>query len=148
MDSIAGRLDVGSRVGLDTSFFISHLEGRPHQRVVTHEILAGIEEGYWQGITSVITLMELTAYPWQLGRGAVARHYEALLTSFPNLQLISVDQEIAHRAAQLSARYELPFTSALHAATCITQQTAVFVTGSHRFERLQDLIDIMWLDNA
>jgi hypothetical protein len=48
--------------------FIYHLEQHPHYFPLTHELLAGVEAGRWTACTSVVTLMELTVRPWQLGQ--------------------------------------------------------------------------------
>jgi len=133
-------------VGLDTSIFIYHLEAHPRYLPLTTAALARIQQGRQQGVTSTITLMELTVRPWQMGRGAVAHHYEALLASFPNLRLVDVDREVARKAAQLRARYPVRPADALQVAAALTHGASGFLTNDHRLSRLEPVIAVIQLD--
>ena len=135
-------------IGLDTSIFIYHLEAHPRYLPLTTAILSGIVEGDRQGVTSTITLMELTVRPWQLQRQAVARHYEALLVHFPHLLLADIDRQAARRAAQLRANYRLRPADALQVATSLVHDATAFLTNDHRLTQLNGLIDIIQLDGS
>jgi len=143
---LIARLHGHAVIGLDTSIFIYHFEVHPRYLPLTTGILSGIAEGDHRGVTSTITLMELTVRPWQLERQAVVRHYEALLVHFPNLLLADVDREVARRAAQLRARYRLRPADALQVATSLVHNASVFLTNDHRLARLNQLIDVIQLD--
>jgi hypothetical protein len=43
------------------------------------------------GITSTITLLEISVRPLSLNREDIARKYEALLVNFPNLDVVDID---------------------------------------------------------
>ena len=113
MGRIGKRLAGHAIAGLDTSIFIYHLEAHPDYQALTQELLAGVENGRWQAVTSTVTIMELTVHPWRQNRSAVAREYEALLAHFPNLTLAGVTREVARQAAQLRARYRVRPADAL-----------------------------------
>jgi predicted nucleic acid-binding protein len=129
MERLSGRLAGHAVIGLDTNIFIYHLEAHPRYQPLTQELLAGIQAGRQTAITSTVTVMELTVRPWQLGRPAVAREYEALLAHFPHLTLADVTRDVARRAAQLRARYRLRPADALQmeapSLSEITPETAI-----------------------
>jgi hypothetical protein len=107
MGRIAERLTHCKIIGLDTPVFLYHFESHPAYFPLTKELLDGIECERWEGMTSMITLMETTVHPWQLGREYVVRKYEALLVDFPHLTFAAIDREVARLAAQLRARFQV-----------------------------------------
>jgi predicted nucleic acid-binding protein len=135
-----------SVIGLDTSVFIYHLEAHPRYQPLTQELLMGVQAGRQAAVTSVITVMELTIRPWQLGSSSMAREYEALLVHFPNLMLADVTRVVARRAAQLRARYNLRPADALQAATALLNEATAFVTNDHRLARLAPELNVLVLD--
>jgi len=134
-------------IGLDTSIFIYHLEAHPRYQPLTQELLAGVQAGRQMAVTSVITVMELTVRPWQLGRSAVAREYEALLVHFPNLVLADATRAVARRAAQLRARYNLRPADALQVATALLNGATAFVTHDRKLARLAPELDVIILES-
>jgi predicted nucleic acid-binding protein len=65
----------------------------------------------------------------------VRQVYEVLLT-YPNLEWIAPDLEIANLAARLRAKYKLETPDAIHAATAILRGATAFVTNDSSFERI------------
>jgi len=147
MEHLRERLAGHAVIGLDTSIFIYHLEAHPRYQPLTQELLAGVQAGRQVAITSTITVMELTVRPWQLGRPAVAREYEALLVHFPNLTLADVTRDVARRAAQLRDHYRFRPADALQAATALVHRATAFVTNDRRLAQLAALMDIIVLDD-
>lgn len=147
MGRLSERIAAFSCVGLDTSILIYHLEAHPNYAPLTEELLNGIEQNRWRAVTSVITLMELTVKPWQLGRQDIARQYETLLFHFPNLSIVPIDREIARHAAQLRAKFALRPPDALQVAACRLHHAEAFITNDRRLEHLDPLIPIVVLDN-
>ena len=147
MGGIAKGLEPHSTIGLDTSVFIYHIEDHPRYRGLTLEVLDSVEDGRRSGVTSVVTLMELTVYPWREGRPAVAREYEALLVHFPNLLVADVTRDVARLAARLRARYRVRPADALQLATALQNGASAFVTNDRRIARLAPAIDVLVLDD-
>ena len=139
------RLAPHAVIGVDTSVFIYHLEAHPVYLPLTQELLAGVETGRWTAVTSTVTVMELAVHPWQLGRPAVARAYEALLVHFPHLILADVTRDVARRAAQLRARYRVRPAGALQVATALIHEATAFVTNDQRLVRLSPVLDVITL---
>src|SRR5512138_846014 len=105
MDELTKRLAKAKTIGLDTPVFIYFLGNNPHYGPLAQIALNGMEKGKWQGVTSTITLMEITVRPWQLGREGIAREYEAALVHFPHLSIVEISRPVARAAAQLRAKY-------------------------------------------
>jgi predicted nucleic acid-binding protein len=135
-----------SRIGLDTSVFIYHVEGHPRYRALTQDVLSAVEDGRLWGVTSVVTLMELTVHPRREGRAGVAREYEALLVHFPNLLLADVTRDVARQAAGLRAHYGVRPADALQVATGLVHGATAFVTNDRRIARVASLLDVFVLD--
>lgn len=147
MDKLSQRLAKAKVIGLDTSIFIYFLEENKRYSPSAHIIFNGIEKGMWPGITSTITLMEITVRPWQLGKELVAREYEAALAHFPNLSVVDVDRNVARAAAQLRAKYNISPPDALQVAASLSFGAKAFLTNDRRLSRLGELIDILVLDD-
>jgi predicted nucleic acid-binding protein len=144
---ILERLARHTTLGLDTPVFIYHVEAHPRYLPATRLLLAGVEAGRWMGVTSTVTLMELTVRPWQLGRPAVAREYEALLVHFPHLTLLPVTRDVARRAAQLRATYRLRPADALQIGTALVHGASAFVSNDRALLRLAPALDVVILED-
>jgi predicted nucleic acid-binding protein len=147
MDELSKRLAKAKVIGLDTPIFIYFLEDHPRYGPLAQITINGIEKGKWQGVTSTITLMEITVRPWQMGREAAAREYEAILVHFPNLSVVDVDRNVARAAAQLRAKYKITPPDALQVAASLSFGAKAFLTNDRRLSKLQDLMDILVLDD-
>ena len=147
MDEFSKRLAKAKVIGLDTSIFIYFLEDNERYGPLAQITINGIEKGKWQGVTSTITLKEITVRPWQLGRESAAREYEAILVHFPNLSIVDVDRNVARAAAQLRAKYNVSPPDALQVAASLSFGAKAFLTNDRRLSRLQELIDVLVLDD-
>jgi predicted nucleic acid-binding protein len=147
MGRLTDRLTGYSSLGVDTAIFIYHLESHPNYNHLTQVLFSGVEDGKWTALTSVITLMELTVRPWQLGRDDIAYKYEALLVNFPNLKILDVDRNVSRRAAQLRASYNLHPADAIQIATSLVGGSQAYITNDRRLSRLNPVLDIIILDD-
>jgi predicted nucleic acid-binding protein len=147
MDEFSKRLARAKVIGLDTPLFIYFLENNERYEKLSQITIKGIEKGKWLGVTSTITLMEITVRPWQLGLEAAAREYEAVLVHFPNLSVVDVDRTVARAAAQLRAKYNVSPPDALQVAASLSFGANAFLTNDKRLSKLQDLLDIIVLDD-
>jgi predicted nucleic acid-binding protein len=134
-------------VGIDTPLFIYHLEANKKYINLTHKSFSSLENAKWRGITSTITIMEITVHPWRVGREDVARKYETLLMNFPNLEIVDIDRDIARIAAQLRARFDVRPPDALQLAASLSAGAHGFLTNDRRLSGLQSLTEIVFLDD-
>lgn len=144
---IIEQLAAHSTLGLDTSVFIYHLEVHPRYLPLTQVLLAGVQAGQWTASTLAVTLVKLTARPWQLHRSAVAREYEVLLANPPHLSLLDVTRDVARRAAQLHAEYRLRPADALQVSTTLVHGATAFVSNDGGLLRLVPMLDTVLLDD-
>jgi predicted nucleic acid-binding protein len=147
MDELSKRLAKAKIIGLDTPLFIYFLENNERYGELARITINGIEKGKWEGVTSTITLMEITVRPWQLGRESAAREYEAVLVHFPNLSVVDVDRNVARAAAQLRAKYNISPPDALQVAASLNYGAKAFLTNDKRLSKLEDVIEILVLDD-
>lgn len=147
MDGLRRRLAGHALIGLDTSIWIYHLEANSKYASSTGQVLMAVQAGQPRAILSVLTIMELNVRPYQLGNPGVAVHYEALLSHFPNTELVNVTPAIARRAAQLRAAYALRSADALHVATSLTSGATAWVTNDYEIRRVSELLDVIVLDD-
>jgi predicted nucleic acid-binding protein len=147
MDELSKRLAKAKVIGLDTPIFIYFLENNERYGKLAHITINGIEKGKWEGITSTITLMEITVRPWQLGRESAAREYEAVLVHFPNLSVVDIDRNVARAAAQLRAKYNVSPPDALQVAASLNFGAKAFLTNDKRLSKLDEVIEILVLDD-
>ena len=146
MDRVADRLSGHERIGLDTSIFIYHFELHPIYQQLTAQVLDGVVSGRWTALTSTITLMELTVLPWRQGRRRAAQAYEALLANFPNLEIVDIDRDAAHRAAQLRAEFDLRPADALQIGAAIVNGATAWVGNDRVHRRVSKEIEVLVLE--
>jgi len=135
---IASYLRQHRRIGLDTSVFIYHLEGVSRYAACAGAVFDELANGGFEGVTSVLTLMELAVRPLQLGRPDVADEYEVLVANFPNLTVTEIDRLTVRRAAELRARHGLRPADALQVAACVEHEATGFLTNDRDLRRVTE----------
>lgn len=147
MDGIAAILHRHEYVGLDTSPFIYHIEGVSLYTAEVGIVFDELIRGTFAGVTSVLTLMELTVKPLQLGFRDIADEYEMILSTYPNLTIVDFDQATARRAAELRAIYRLRPADALQIAACLQGGATAFLTNDKGLRRVTEEIHVMLLED-
>lgn len=147
MGTIEQQLAAHAIIGLDTAVFIYHFEANPRYQPLTTLVLNSIQAGARQAILSTIALMELAVHPWRMKRPQIAHQYEALLVHFPHLQFADVTRDVARRAAQLRAAYNIQPADALHIATALINHASAFVTNDKGLARLHPELSVIILDD-
>lgn len=146
MENLRRELAKHPLLALDSSIFIYHFEANPTYLPLTEVILSTIADGTCQGIISTVTIMELIVWPWKQNRGDVARQYELLLVNFPNLRIVDVSRDVARKAAQLRALYNVRPADALLVATGLVNRATAWVSNDTELRRLAPELDIFNLD--
>lgn len=125
------------RIALDTNVFIYQLEANPRYVRLTDPIFAWLEQPGHAGITSTITMTELLVPAYRASDEARVDEFFALLTTYPNLEWIAPDLEIADMAARIRAKHRLRTPNAIQAATAVQAQATALVTNDPVFERVE-----------
>jgi len=122
---------------MDTSVFIYHLESNPKYLAHTDAIFSWLERPGSAAITSTITMTELLVLPHREGDEQQANDFYALLSTYPNLDWIAPNLEVADLAARIRAVHRLRTPDALQAATAAHSQATGLITNDAIFERVE-----------
>lgn len=125
------------RIALDTSIFIYHLEPNPKYLAYTDPIFSWLEQSRSSAITSTITMTELLVLPYRQGDQTRANDFYGLLSTYPNLDWIAPNLEIADLAARIRALHRLRTPDALQAATAAHSLATGLITNDVAFERVE-----------
>jgi predicted nucleic acid-binding protein len=132
------RLRRHSRIALDTSIFIYAVEANPKYLALADEVFGWLERPGHTAVTSSITLTELLVAPYRDEDEQRVDAFYGLLTTYPNLEWIPPDLEIADAAAGFRARYRLRTPDALQAATAVRSHATAMVTNDPAFARVAE----------
>ena len=124
------------RLAIDTSIFIYQLEANPRYLALTDYIFAWLEQPGHAAVTSTITMTELLVQPYRESDEERVDEFYGLLSTYPNLQWVAADLEIADLAARLRARHRLRTPDSLQAATAAHSNATGFLTNDPVFERV------------
>ena len=133
------------RIALDTSIFIYQLEANVRYLALTNHIFSWLEQPGSSSITSTITMTEVLVQPYRAMDEQRVDEFFGLLSTYPNLDWIAPDLQIADRAAQIRARHRLRTPDALQAATAVHAGASGLITNDPVFE-LVDEFDTLVLD--
>ncbi|GBC93957.1 hypothetical protein HRbin15_02459 [bacterium HR15] len=128
-----------SRLGLDTAPIIYFVEAHPRYDALLMPIFARIDQGAVNGVTSVITLVEVLVHPLRQGRHDLVERYNQLLLTSAHFEVVSISPEIAKQAADLRARYNLRTPDALQIAAAIVNRCDAFLTNDATLQRVKEL---------
>jgi len=134
------------RIALDTSIFIYHLEANARYVAFTDLIFSWLEQPGHLAVTSTITMTELLVQPHRDSDARRVDEFYGLLSTYPNLDWIAPDLEIADLAAQFRALHGLRTPDALQAATAAQQHATGLITNDPVFERVA-AFDTLVLDH-
>jgi len=95
-----------------------------------------LERPDWNAVTSTITMTELLVQPYRDSGEQRVDEFYALLSTYPNLEWIAPNLEIADAAARLRALHRLRTPDALLAATAGHSGATGLITNDAAFERV------------
>jgi predicted nucleic acid-binding protein len=126
------------RIALDTSIFIYQLEANVRYLALTNHIFSRLEQPGSSSITSTITMTQVLVQPYRALDEQRVDEFFGLLSTYPNLEWIAPDLQIADRAAQIRARHRLKTPDALQAATAVQARATGLITNDPVFERVDE----------
>lgn len=132
-------------LGFDTSPFIYFVEQNPLHVNLMREIFKRITNGDLQSCSSVITLTEVLVQPLRRNNQTLADEYRDLLFNGANFHLFSLTAEIAERAAELRAKYNLRTPDALQIATALENGCDAFLCNDNGLKQVT-VLKILVLD--
>ena len=82
-------------------------------------------------------MTELLVHPYREGDVVRVNEILGLLSTYPNLEWVAPQLDIAARAAELRAQYGLRTPDALQAATAVHSNATAFLTNDPVFRRIK-----------
>ena len=116
-----------SRIAIDTNAFIYLMERHPKYFDVVRELFNSVEIGKVYAVSSVLLVTEVLTKPLKDANKGLADRYLAFVSTFPNLGLREIDQNVALRVAKLRARYGFKTPDALFLATAMEEKAEAFI---------------------
>lgn len=126
-------------LGFDTPPIIYFIERHPVFGPITLDVFQRVASGAIEGCTSVITLTETLSFPMRMRDSAQVSAYRALLLRTPHFLAMRATNEIAERAADLRARYNLRTPDAIQIATALEAGCEAFLTNDLALRRVAEL---------
>jgi predicted nucleic acid-binding protein len=126
------------RIAIDTSVFTYQLEANERYLALADLVFSWLEPATHTAVTSTITMTELLVLPYRDNDEQRVDEFYGLLSTYPHLEWIAPDLEIADVAARLRAAHRLRTPDALQAATAMRGEATGFVTNDPIFKRVGD----------
>jgi predicted nucleic acid-binding protein len=126
-------------IGLDSCVLIYHLEGHQQFAPVSSHVIDQIEAGRISAVISSMALLEILVGPYRREAEPLAKSYYSLLRQLPNCRWVDMTYEIADRAAQIRAKYNLKVPDAIHIATAIESGATAFITNDLDLPRIDGI---------
>jgi predicted nucleic acid-binding protein len=139
MESLSEVLARHQRIALDSHvllyFFEAHPEFGPPSRAVMRAVADGLP-----AVTTVLTLLDALVMPRRLRDQEIYDQHLTVLTTFPHLTLVPIDQAMAREAAELRARYPaLRTPDALAIAAGLAHGATLYVTNDPRSFQVSEI---------
>ena len=129
----------GKIIGLDTMVFIYHFEENQVYSPLTFSIFESLEKGNFNGITSILTLLEILVKPKKENNSLLTERYKLLFETFPNLQVKTLDENIADVASSLRANYNINTPNAIQIATSLEAKADIFITNDTSLKKISEI---------
>ena len=129
----------GKIIGLDTMIFIYHFEENQIYSPLTFSIFESLEKGNFNALTSILTLLEILVKPKREGNLILSERYKILFETFPNLQVKTIDKNIADVASGLRANYNINTPEAIQVATSLEAQADIFITNDASLKKITEI---------
>jgi uncharacterized protein len=124
------------RIALDTSVFIYQLEANARYLGLTDTVFSWVKEQGHTAVTSAITMTELLVQPYRNHDEQQVDEFYGLLSTYPNLEWIAPNLEIADVSARIRALHRLRTPDAVQAATAMHTNATALVTNDPVFEQV------------
>ena len=138
------KLENVSTVASDTAALIYYVETHPTYCPLVEPVIEAIDRAEVIGITSTITLLEVLVLPIREGNSVLIREYKSILLH-SNFRLIPLTRDIAEKAAEMRAVYNLRTPDSVQIATAILNNADLLIANDKKWKRITE-INIVILD--
>lgn len=126
-------------LGFDTAPLIYFVEANSQYDALVTEVVRRIVAGNLNGITSVITLLEVLVVPLRSNNIVLQQEYRDLLLNSNHFHCQDITIIIAEVAVDLRARYNLRTPDALQIAAALQSGCQAFITNDTGLKRVIEL---------
>lgn len=127
------------KVYLDTNVFIYAVEAVPEYAAAIETLFGRIDDRSLVAVTSELTLGEVLAKPFEVGRQDIAATYEDMLTPSAWLSVLPVERSILIRAARIQSQLALRLPDAIHVATAVAAGCRAVLSNDRRLRVPADI---------
>jgi predicted nucleic acid-binding protein len=144
---ISARLESIQRVFLDTAPVIYFVERNPHYLEKVENVFNRLDEGTLLAATSPVTLSECLVLPFRQGKPEIVQSFVDILSNNSNVVFVVIEDQVAGRAAELRARYNLTLADAFQMAAALFADCDAFLTNDDTLKRVTEL-NVIVLDEV
>lgn len=126
-------------IGIDTPVLIYLLQGEKKYVAKARALMRRVQSGEYHAVFSSIGLIEVLTGPKKEGEYELAATYREIITHFPNLAIIGVNERVVDISSNLRARYGISTPDAIHIATAISEGAHAFITNDKALRKIQEL---------
>lgn len=116
----------------DTQVLIYSVERHPTYGPLLRPLWQAVQAGILEVVSSELALMETLVGPFKSNDAVLASTYEQFFQQ-PGVRLLPMTRAVLRQAARLRATTRLRTPDALHAATAVLAQCALFLTNDQGF---------------
>ena len=131
-------LPIAGLIYLDASSLIYSVERVEPYRTLLETMWQQAQDGNLTIVSSPVLVVEVLVKPLQVGNAEIEIQYRELFASNA-VRLLEASYEVFEDAARLRAETGLKIPDALHAATALRADCALFITNDTDFRRVRGL---------
>jgi predicted nucleic acid-binding protein len=131
---------------LDTAPLIYFIEGNSEYQQCLKQVFEANDRGDFSFITSSITLLEVLVKPIRENQTALADKYKAILTGAAGIEILDVTLNIATKAAELRAKYNLRTPDAIQIGAAIEYKSDYFLTNDTQLKSIPEIAGVVLSD--
>ena len=129
----------GSVVGLDTTPLIYFIEKNVTYHPLLRPFFVELASGQFTAVTSTITLVETLVHPIRNNQNDLARRYREILLNTAYLTTYNVSPDIAQKAAEIRANYQIRTPDAIQLAASVQANATFFLTNDHNLKKFPEI---------
>jgi len=136
---IAQRIQGVQRVFVDTAPLIYYIQRDPRYFESINHVFRRVDEGGLIAVTSSVTLAECLVLPYRQGKIELAQRFIDQIVFGKNTLFVAIDHDMACRAAELRARYNLALDDSFQIAACLGSECDAFLTNDKELQRVSEI---------
>ena len=129
----------GNVVGLDTTPLIYFIEKNVTFHPLVRPFFVALANGQFTVVTSTITLVETLIHPIRNSHHEIARRYREILLNTSHLTTFDVSPDIAQKAAEIRANYQIRTPDAIQLAAALQGGATFFLTNDHDLKKFPEI---------